>query len=100
MVWKETNFDLPKVQSELRHLYPDGLSRNKTGRIAGRGTILILAAPSAFPDPSLIICPNCGKAWHYRSGCSVPAKAHTKSNKPAITWIAGQCWAKVVYYCA
>lgn len=81
MTWKDPDFDLPKIQSVLRHLYLDGLSRNKTGRIAGRGTAM--TATSATPDPSAIICHNCGKSGHYRSGCAVPAKAHGNSNKSA-----------------
>ena len=79
MTWKDPDLDLPKIQSALRHLYLDGLSRNKTGNIAGRGTAM--TAASATPDPSSIICHNCGKAGHYRSGCAVPASTNGKSNK-------------------
>jgi len=80
IIWKNLDLDPPKIQSVLRHLYLDGLSRNKTGRIADRGTAK--TATSASPDPSSIICHNYGKTGHYRSGCAVPAKAHGKSNKP------------------
>ena len=53
MTWKYPDFDLPQNQSVLRHFYLDGLSRNMTGRIAGRGTAM--TATSATPDPSVIV---------------------------------------------
>ena len=73
---KDPDLDISKIQSVLCH----GMTRNKTGRIADRGTAK--TATSASPDPSSIICHNYGKTGHYRSGCAVPAKAHGKSNKP------------------
>ena len=79
MTWKDTEFDLTKMQSVLRHLYLDGLSRNKTRKIAGRSTTM--TATSASPDPSSIICHNCDKARRCRSGCGVPSNANGKSNK-------------------
>ena len=42
-----------------------------------------MTAASTSPDRSAILCHNCGKEGHNRSGCAVPAKAHGKSNKPA-----------------
>ena len=59
-IWKNLDLDPPKIQSVLRHLYLDGLSRNKTGRLACCGTAM--ASTSASPDPSFILCHNCGKA--------------------------------------
>lgn len=74
----------------VRHLYLDGLSRNKTGKIAGRGTVMTAASTS--PDPSATICHNCGKAEHYRNGCTVPAKAHGQEKKPGSGGSAGKNW--------
>ena len=61
-----------------------------------------MTATSESPDPSAIICQNCGKAGHYRSGCAVPTKAHGNSNKLAgqkkksgIGGSAGQKWCTV-----
>ncbi|CAN0323514.1 unnamed protein product, partial [Scytosiphon promiscuus] len=58
-----------------------------------------MTAAPASSDPSSIICHNCGKAGHYRSGCAVPAKGHGKSSKPvgqkkkSGSWgSAGQKW--------
>ena len=81
MTRKGRDFDLPKIMSALGHLYLDGLSRNKTGRVAGCGTAVTAASTS--PNPSAIICHTCDKAEHYRSGCAAPAKAHGKTNKLA-----------------
>ena len=95
MTWTVPDFDLPKIRSVQQHLYLDGLSRNKTGRTAGRGTVM--TATSASPDASAIICHNCGKAGHYRSGCAVPTKAHGNSNKPAgqkKSESGGRAWQK------
>ena len=38
--YKDLDFDLTKIQARMRHLYLGGLSGNKTGRIAGRGTAM------------------------------------------------------------
>lgn len=56
-------------------------SRNKTGRIARCSTAM--TATSASQAPSSMICHNCDKAGHNRSGCAVPAKPNRKINKPA-----------------
>lgn len=34
MTWNNPDFDLPGIRSVLRHLYLNGLSRNKMGSIA------------------------------------------------------------------
>lgn len=60
MTWKEPDIDLAKIKSALRPLYLDGLSRNKTGRIAGHGTAM--TATIASRDPSSNVCCNCGNA--------------------------------------
>lgn len=58
VAWKYTDFDLPIIQSVLRQLYLHGLSQNKTGRFAGRGTFMTEAkAPPHFNVSSH----NCGK---------------------------------------
>ena len=101
MTWKDPDSDLPNIQSVLRHLYLDGLSRKRTWRIAGRGTSM--KATSAKPDPSVIICHNCGKPGHYKSGYAVPTKANGNSNQPARRrkksgsgGSAGQKWCTVL----
>ena len=63
----------------MRHLYLDDLSRNKgKGKlIAGRGVPMSV---ESAPDPTSIICHNCGKEGHYKSGCAVPGKTYDKRN--------------------
>ncbi|MEP0398849.1 MAG: hypothetical protein ABJD82_04170 [Marinobacter sp.] len=78
---KDRDFGLLKIQSTPRHLYLDGLSRNRTGRIAGGGTAM--TATSATSNPRDIICLNCGKSGRDRSGCTVPTKTNGNNNKPA-----------------
>ena len=80
MTWKDPDFGLPKIQCVRRHLYLDGISRNKTGRLDGRGTVM--TAASGPPDTSAIICHNCGKTGHCRNGCGMSSKADGNSNKP------------------
>ena len=86
----------------MQHLYLGGLSQEKTGTIAGRGTAMAAAATAAasLDTSSVVICHNCGKGGHYKSGCAMPGKIHGKGKKPAT---AGQAkkgwrwsWAKVV----
>ncbi|CAN0425279.1 unnamed protein product, partial [Laminaria digitata] len=72
--YKDPDFDLSKIQSTMRHLYLDGLSRGKTGKIAGRGTIMTAATASSSDTSSVVICHNCGREGHYKSGCAVPGK--------------------------
>ena len=79
MTWKDPVFDFAKIRSVLHHLCLDGLSRNKTSTSTSSGRGTIMTAVSASPDPSSIICYNCGKGGEYRSGCVVLAKAHGKS---------------------
>ena len=61
------------------HLYLDDLSRNK-----GKGKLIVghgvaMSVESA-PDPTSIVCHNCGKEGHYQSGCAVPGKTYDKRN--------------------
>ncbi|CAN0244684.1 unnamed protein product [Laminaria digitata] len=86
--YKDLHFDLPKIQSTMRHLYLDGLSRGKSGKIAGRGTIMIAATASSSDISSFVICHNCGREGHYKSGCAVPGKVYSKGKKTAAA--AGQ----------
>ncbi|CAN0198582.1 unnamed protein product, partial [Laminaria digitata] len=72
--YKDPHFDLPKIQSTMRHLYLDGLSRGKTRKSLD-------VAPSCSSNSiiiryhrSVVICHNCGKESHYKSGCAVPGK--------------------------
>ncbi|CAN0270136.1 unnamed protein product [Laminaria digitata] len=62
----------------MRHLYLDGLSRAKTGKIAGRGTILTAATASPSDTSSDIICHNCGREGHYKSGCALWSRQQQK----------------------
>ena len=62
-------------------MYTDRLSRKKTGRIAGT---IMAAAPASSLDPnSVVICHNCGKDGHYKSGYAVPGEVHGKGKEPA-----------------
>lgn len=72
-----------------RHLYLDGPSRNKTGRIAGRGTVM--ETTTASPDPRSIVFHNGGKVECYSSDYAVAAKAKQTSYKAYRTksWIRG-----------
>ena len=55
------------------------MSRNKgKGKlIAGRGVAMSV---ESTPDPTIIICHNCGKEGHSKSGCAVPGKTYDKQN--------------------
>ena len=77
--------------------YLDGLSRKKTGRIVGRGTVMTTAPSSRYP--SSIICFNCDKAEQYRIGCAVPAKSYGESIKPAEQKKAGSGGGAGVLWC-
>ena len=57
----------------MPHVYLDDLSCNKAkGRlITGRGVSMSV---ESAPDPNSIICHNCGKVGHSKSGCTVPGK--------------------------
>ena len=40
------------------------------------------AATASSSDPSpVVICHNCGKEGHYKSGCAIPGKVHGKAKK-------------------
>ncbi|CAN0370873.1 unnamed protein product, partial [Scytosiphon promiscuus] len=77
--YKDPEFDLPKIQATMRHLYLDDLSRSKgrDGGIAGR---CVAMSVESAADPNSIICHNCGKEGHYKSGCAVPGKTNDKRN--------------------
>lgn len=98
MAWKGPDFDVPNNQSALRHPYLNELPRNKMGRITGGSTAM--AATSASPAPSSVICHRYGKAGHYRSGWAMPAKPHGKRDKPTgqkkESGSGGLYWAGVV----
>lgn len=40
MNWEDPDIDLPNIQSVLRHLSTDDLSRNTIGKIARRGVAM------------------------------------------------------------
>ena len=75
--YKDPDFDLPKLQATMRHLYLDDLSRSKDkgGLIAGRGAAMLV---ESRPDPNIIICHHCGTPGHYKSGCAGPGKNNDK----------------------
>ena len=64
--YKDPEFDLPNIQATMRHLYLDGLSRNKgKGKlIAGRGAAMSMKSDL---DPTIIICHNVGEEGHRKS---------------------------------
>lgn len=53
MTSNEPDLNLPNIQSVLRHLYLDGLSLSKTGRVTGCGTVITVT--TASHDPSSIL---------------------------------------------
>ncbi|CAM9499401.1 unnamed protein product [Laminaria digitata] len=70
MMYRGPTFDLAQIQTTMRHLYVDNLSRSKEagGRIAGRGI-----AMSAEP----VVCYNCDEVGHFSRNCRMPAKKNT-----------------------
>lgn len=43
---------------------------------------MMTAATASSSDPSpVVICHNCGKEGHYKSGCAIPGKVHGKAKK-------------------
>ena len=77
--YKDLEFDLPKIEATVRHFYLDDLSRNKDeGKlIAEHGVVMSVESAT---DPTSIICHNCGKEGHYKSGYAVPGKTYDKRN--------------------
>ena len=71
---------MTKIQATImRHLYFDGLSRNKTGRIAGGGTAMTVASETN----SVVTRHNCGKDGHCKSDCDKPGRMYGKGKKPS-----------------
>ncbi|CAN0181136.1 unnamed protein product, partial [Laminaria digitata] len=62
MMYRDPSFDIDQMQSTMRHLYLDDLSRNSVvkGKIAGRGVAMT-------PDTST--CDLCGKQGHHVRSC-------------------------------
>ena len=59
MMYRNSTFDIDQIQSTMRHLYLDDLSRNSDTGIAGRGVAMTAAS----------ICSLCGKQAHYARNC-------------------------------
>ena len=97
MTWKDPEFDLPKIQPVLRHLYLDEVSRKKTIRGRGIPATLAMTATSSTPEEGTVICHKCGMAGHFKIGCAMPAK---KINDKASTFgkksgSGGKKWCSV-----
>ena len=54
-MYRDLNFGIDQMQSTMRHLYLDHLSRNSNTKIAGRGVAMTAAST----------CSHCGKQGHY-----------------------------------
>ena len=67
MMYRDPPFDLAQIQTAVRHLYLDNLSRSKEaeGRIAGRG--IVMSAES-------VVCYNCDEVGHISRNYRMPAK--------------------------
>ena len=77
--YKDPEFDLPKIQATIHHLYLDDLSRDKgKGKLVARRGVAM--SVEAAPDSTSIICQKCGKEGHCKSGCAVPGKIYDKRN--------------------
>ena len=59
MMYRDPTFDIDQMQSKMRRLYLDDLSRNSDIRIAGRGEAM--TAASTYN--------HCGKQGHYARNC-------------------------------
>ncbi len=81
MMYRDPLFTIEQIQSTMRHLYLDNLSRRNTkeSRIAGRGAAMI-AEPT--PDPDQVVCHHCNKPGHYQKGCALFIKNLKKNKKP------------------
>ena len=59
MVYRDPTFDINQMQSTMRHLYLDDLSRNSDITIAGRGVAMTTAST----------CSHCGEQGRYARNC-------------------------------
>ena len=59
MMYRDPTFDIDQMQSTMRHLYLDDISRNSDTTIAGRGVAMTLAST----------CSQCGKQGYYARNC-------------------------------
>ncbi|CAN0596200.1 unnamed protein product, partial [Laminaria digitata] len=62
MMYRNPTFDIEQMQTTMRHLYLDDLSRNggAKGKIAGRGVAMAAGTST---------CHTCGKEGHYARNC-------------------------------
>ena len=59
MLCRDPTFDIDQMQSTMRHLYLDDLSRNSDTKIVGRGVAMTAAST----------CSRCGKQGHFTRNC-------------------------------
>lgn len=90
MMYRDPTFDIDQMQTTMRHLYPDDLSRgSSTEKIAGRGTAMS-AETSA--------CDCCGKKGHQEGNCWKKRDETKRGNKKHLgskARGAGQRWCSV-----
>ena len=59
MMYRDPMFDIDQMQSTMRHLYLDDISRNSDTKIVGRGVAMSVAST----------CSRCGKQGHFALNC-------------------------------
>lgn len=70
MMYRDPTFDLAQIQTTMRLLYLDNLSRSNEikGKVAGRGVTISVES---------VICDNCDKAEHISRNYLMSAKSNT-----------------------
>ncbi|CAM9496159.1 unnamed protein product [Laminaria digitata] len=81
MTYRDLSFNLEQIQSTMRYLYLDNLSRRNANdsKNAGHGAAM-MAEPTSRPRPSGL--PLLQQAGHYQRGCALFAK-NKEDRKPA-----------------
>ncbi|CAM9621858.1 unnamed protein product [Laminaria digitata] len=76
--YRDPNFGLKDMQSTMRRMYIDDLSRKGTPKVAGRGGAM--SANHNSSEKQKIRCFNCHKRGHRKSECTQPKQG---SSAPA-----------------
>ena len=83
MMYRDPSFNIDQIQSSMRHLYLDNLSRRNAidNKITGRGAAT-MAEPK--PDRDQVVYHYCNKPGHYQR-CYALFRKDKKNRKPAFT---------------